>query len=59
MRPALLALAVAPPALALCGYGGIVCLHPTGALSRIRRSFAEAHLASAAFIPPPTAPRRA
>ena len=30
-----------PPILATFGYGGIVCFHETGALFRIRRSFAE------------------
>ena len=30
-----------PPLLAIVGYGGTVCFHETGALRRIRRSFAE------------------
>lgn len=30
-----------PPTLAIFGYGGVVCLHDTGALRRIRRSFGE------------------
>ena len=30
-----------PPLLAIVGYGGTVCFHETGALHRIRRSFAE------------------
>ena len=30
-----------PPIFAVFGYGGIVCFHKTGALSRIRRSFIE------------------
>ena len=32
---------VVPPLLAIVGYGGTVCFHETGALRRIRRSFAE------------------
>jgi len=32
-------LSIVPPILAIFGYGGIVCFHKTGALSRIRRSF--------------------
>ena len=34
-------LLVIPPTLAIFGYGGTVCYHQTGALQRIRRSFAE------------------
>ena len=30
-----------PPLLAIVGYGGTVCYHESGALRRIRRSFAE------------------
>ena len=30
-----------PPLLAFYGYGGMVCMHKTGALQRIRRSFAK------------------
>ena len=30
-----------PPLLAIVGYGGTVCFHESGALRRIRRSFAE------------------
>ena len=30
-----------PPLLAIVGYGGTVCFDDTGALRRIRRSFAE------------------
>ncbi len=32
---------VVPPLLAIVGYGGTACFHETGALRRIRRSFAE------------------
>jgi hypothetical protein len=35
------ALYAVPPLLAIVGYGGTVCFHESGALRRIRRSFAE------------------
>ena len=36
-------LALCAPFLVVFGISSIVCAHPTGALQRIRRSFADSH----------------